>query len=245
MKEIVLLLIKFFDKEEYADAFINSGEMLCRTLQEFKCMYDEERGDKYEGVSAWFQPDKIKYTLIAENKNVISEDVLVDGIVSPVVLHDNSCDDFNIYCMYAVKIEEFSESYETEHEKQAIVEKLNSIVKEKCSLSEELLRLGKFAVVIFKVGEFVEKLNAFLDKMNFEHWNGLVGYYNPNEFNGIFDGMESVFRKRDIYKHQNEYRFLFNSKNTTRIIRIGSLEDMAFKISTERINQTLRLELNT
>ena len=73
-------------------------------------MYDEERGDKYEGVSAWFQPDKIKYTLIAENKNVISEDVLVDGIVSPVVLHDNSCDDFNIYCMYAVKIEEFSES---------------------------------------------------------------------------------------------------------------------------------------
>lgn len=38
----IYMLVKVFDKEEYADAFLQHGEMLCRTLGEFKRIEGDE-----------------------------------------------------------------------------------------------------------------------------------------------------------------------------------------------------------
>lgn len=48
----IYLLIKIFDKEEHADAFIQNGDMFCKTLGDFKKIEDSDvRGDAYEAVT--------------------------------------------------------------------------------------------------------------------------------------------------------------------------------------------------
>ena len=50
MSRKIYCLIKAYDSEEYAKAFINTGEMYCKTLEEFNEINDDnERGDRFEG----------------------------------------------------------------------------------------------------------------------------------------------------------------------------------------------------
>lgn len=38
----IYLLVKIFEREEHADAFLEKGEMFCRTLGDFKKIEDDE-----------------------------------------------------------------------------------------------------------------------------------------------------------------------------------------------------------
>ncbi|QFY44191.1 hypothetical protein F6R98_17395 [Candidatus Methylospira mobilis] len=82
-------------------------------------------------------------------------------------------------------------------------------------------------------------------KSIFPRWLG--GHtYEPETFYGSFKGIEPVFRKRNIYSYQNEYRFAFYNKNNdieNKIIRIGSLSDFAKKIPIKFLNE-IKIELS-
>jgi hypothetical protein len=239
-------LIKIFDKEENADAFIKSGDLFSRTLGDFKRIEDDgARGDVYEGVTGWHQPDRISLSIAFEDKDGLERTLPIEKLAGPFVIQNTGYDRLNVYCMYAVKIPEFEEPCETEEERLRAVEKINRMLKEKSTLSDKALSLGEFAVVVYRVGDFLDRVNKASDDRNFTCWNGAIGYYDPQTFHGTFEELEAIFRKRNTYEHQNEYRFAFGSHEPegAKTIRVGSLEDIAFKIQTCEINEKLQLRL--
>lgn len=124
MSSRIYMLIKVFDKEEYVDAFIQKGEMFCRTLGDFKKIIDDYvRGDAYEAVTDWHQPDQITLTFSYKDNDGVEHSFPAEGLGGPVVMQNNGYDFLNLYCMYAVKVPEFEESYETEDERVSVVEK--------------------------------------------------------------------------------------------------------------------------
>ncbi len=242
----IYLLIKVFDKEEYADAFIQKGELFCRTLGDFKRIEnDAARGDTYEGVTDWHQPDKITLTLTFKDKDGVEKTIPIEKLAGPVVVQSNGYDKLNLYCMYAVNSQEFEESYETEEERIRIVESINTMLKERSTLSNEVQSLGEFAVVVYQVEKFIGRVKNAAKEGNFACWNGLIDYYDPDTFHGSFKELEAVFRKRSIYKHQNEYRFAFGSHGPAgnKVIHLGSLESIAIKVPTREINDKVQLKL--
>jgi hypothetical protein len=242
----IFFLIKVYDKEEHADAFLNNGEMFCRTLGDFKKIEDDgARGDAYEGVTHWHQPDKISLILSYKDKDGIEHPIPLDGLAGPVVIQSNGYNRLNLFCMYAVKIPEFEESYETEEERLLVVEKINSLLKVKTALNDEMMSLGEYAVVVYQVEDFVSRVKKKTKEQKFYCWSGAIKYYAPDTFHGSFKELESVFRKRNTYAHQNEYRFVFESHQPegSKIIRLGSLDDIAFKVPTREFNEKVQLKL--
>jgi hypothetical protein len=239
------LLIKVFDEEKYANAFIQKGELFCRTLGDFKRSDDNWRGDSYEAVTDWHQPGHVKLTVTFKDKDALEKTIAIDTLTGPVVIQNNGYDRLNLYCMYAVKAPEFEESYEIEQERVLIVEKFNELLKKRLTLSNEVLSLGEFAVVIYRVEDFINKVKKAAEVKSFACWSGLIEYYDPNTFHGSFKELESLFKKRKIYEHQNEYRFTFGSNDPegSKCIHLGPLHDIAIKIPTREINDKIQLKL--
>jgi hypothetical protein len=246
MTSRIYLLIKVFDQEKHADAFIQNGEIFCRTLGDFKRIDDNaRRGDAYEAVTDWYQPDQIKLTITFKDNDGVEKTVPIEGLAGPVVMQNNGYDRLNLYCMYAVKIQEFEESYETEEERVAVVKKINAMLKERSTLSEEVLTLGEFAVVIYKVDDFISMVQKAAKEKNFACWNGLIGYYDPDTYHGNFSEIEAVFRKRNLYENQREYRFAFGSHEPegNKVIHLGPLDGIAIKVPTREINDKIELKI--
>jgi hypothetical protein len=245
MTSRIYLLIKVFDREEYADAFIQKGEMFCRTLGDFKRIDDPGRGDAYEAVTDWHQPDQVKLTITIKDNDGIEKTIPIEGLAGPVVMQSNGYDKLNLYCMYAVKAKEFEETYETEEERVVIVKKINAMLKERSTLSDEVISLGEFAVVVYQVEDFIDKVKKAAKEKSFACWNGLISYYDPDTFHGSFQELEAVFKKRNVYEHQNEYRFAFGSHEPegSKVIHLGSLDGIAIKIPTREVNDKIQLRL--
>ncbi len=246
MTQKIALLVKVFDKEEYADAFIQTGEMFCKTIGQFKRIEDDAaRGDQYEAPSAWYQSDRISLTISLKAPGVEDKPFPIEGLIGPVVMASTEFDRLNAFCMYAVTIPDFKESFETEEERLRVVEKINLMLKAHTALDERVRSLGEHAVLIFKVADFFDKVSNAAKSEGYSSWRGLVDYFDPEAFHGNFGEVESVFRKRDIYSYQNEFRFVFDSGKPegAKTLHVGSLDGVAFKLRTSEINRKLELKL--
>ena len=76
--------------------------------------------------------------------------------------------------------------------------------------------------------------------------SGLVKYYNAETFHGHFDGIDAIFRKRDEYQHQREYRFAIDTlvTGTEPInLEIGDISDITMRCNAADINKTLEIKL--
>lgn len=243
MPKKILLLLKVFDKEEYADAFLQSGEMFCKTIGDFKRIEgDAARGDKFEAPSQFYQPDRVSMVISFTKPDGEVKSFPVDGLAGPLVMQATAHDRLNVFCMYAFTVPDFEESYTTEEERLQSVERINSLLKVHAQLSEEMLSFGGHAVLITNVSEFFDKVNAAALSDGSAIYRGLVDYYDPETFHGSFGEVEAVFKKRKEYSYQKEFRFVFDSGKPygARSLRAGSLAGIAFKLKTSEIN---RLEL--
>lgn len=246
MNAKIYTLIKIFDTEAHADAFIENGEMYCRTLGHFKKLEDGElRGDVYEGIISWLQPDQISVSISYKPENEEEKFIEIKELAAPVVIEHASYDRLNVYCMYAMKIPAFNETYETEEEKKQLVDKLNTKIRDGNKLGPEVVAFGEFAVMIYNVQDFINKVKETLQKKNFRQWHGPITYYDPETFSGSFDGIKAAFRKRNIYASQNEFRFAFdtNAPEGAQTIHVGNLSGIAIKIPTKDINDQVKIEL--
>lgn len=247
MESRIYLLIKVFDREEHADAFINQGEMYCRTLGEFKRIEgDEVRGDAYEGVTDWHQPDQIKLvTIDYKDKNGVEHSFPITKLGGPFIVQHTGFDRLNLFCMYALKADKPEGSYETEEERIKLVEQLNDRLKIQSTVRDEVLALGGFAVVIYKIEDFINKVKHTAKIIGADCQGGSVCYYDPATFHGSFNDREAIFQKRNAYAYQNEYRLVLDlaEGEGAMKIHIGSLADIAFKSPTSEINPKVQLRL--
>jgi hypothetical protein len=102
-----------------------------------------------------------------------------------------------------------------------------------------------FQWLFYQVEDFIYRVKQAAKSQSLACWNGVIKYYDPDTFHGSFKELEAVFRKRNIYAHQNEHRFAFGSHGPegVKTIRVGSLDEIAFKVSTKEINHTVQIKL--
>ena len=250
MSKKIYCLIKACDREEFAKAFINAGEMYCSTLKEFKEIEgDDERRDRFEGTSHWFQPKDIKmsFTIRNVNNQVINTiDLGESDLAGPTVIQPAILDGFNLFCMYAVVIENFEESYSTEDEKRLLKEKINRSIADQIRIDSRCHNFGDYAVVICNVERFIKAVESHAKNNNMKIYHGLVEYFDPETFTGSFKGVEAIFRKRKKYRYQNEFRFALNTSSETHetvTIKVGTLNEFAFIGPLRDIIERLKIEI--
>lgn len=246
MKLRIPLMMKVFREEQHADAFLQRGELYCLNLAYFKRLEDGEgRGDPYEGVTDWFQPDQIELRIKLKGPDGNEQDLHLDDLAGPVSVQYNGYDPLNLFCLHAIKIPEFEETFSSEAERLMVIEKINSMLKERTALSEKMQSMGDFAVLIHKVDSFRDRVGLAAKAKKLNLARGLVEYYDPETFHGSFRGLESVFRKRKSFEHQSEYRFCFQSQIPIEklYLHVGSLEDIALKVPTKEISKKLEIKL--
>ncbi|TRO27448.1 hypothetical protein EQ831_23605 [Pseudomonas sp. ALS1279] len=246
MARKIVLLVKVFDKEEYADAFIATGEMFCKTIGQFKRIEgDAARGDQFEAPWGWHQPDGISLRISYKTSGGEEKSFPIDDLAGPLVMQRAALDHLNAFCMYAVTIPDFEETYETEEERMRVVEKVNSMLKGHAKINEEMLSLGEHAVVIFEVENFIDKVSKAAKSEGYSIWGKLVDYFDPDSFDGSFGEIESLFKKRNIYSYQKEFRFVFDSgkPGVATTLHAGHLGKISFKVKTSEINSKFELKL--
>lgn len=247
MENKILLLIKVFDKEEFADKFIQQGEMLCQTIKNFKQTTDSIRGDPYEAVSGWYQPEHVTITIAGTTPGGVSTSRDITDISGPVVEQSHAHDGVNVYCMYAISAPAFNESYDDEEERLQVVQKINAMMKERSKLADEMLSFGEHAVIIYRIPKFIENVQAKAKFEGRQSWVAPVNYFDPNTFSGSFGEIEAIFQKRKCYEYQQEFRFAFfgDQPEQRLFLKLGSLEELApIKIKTRDINSAIQIRLD-
>ncbi|HUX91217.1 MAG TPA: hypothetical protein VMV48_11080 [Gallionellaceae bacterium] len=249
MKKIIYCLVKIFNKidEVHADSFLNSGEMYCRALKKFKEIEDNEtRGDRYEGLTHWIQPKDAIITLKLEKsiEGVPNEIIIKENdLAAPTVIQSTEYDFHNVYCMYAIAIDDFKFEYSTEEERLALQKEINNKLSKQIEIDNKVSsELGNVAIVITNVKEFIGRVKEYSDE-NVHH--GFVEYFEEKSQTALFAGMNAIFKKRSIYAYQNEYRFVFVPKENLdcRIFSIGNLEDIAYKTTIDELQNSINVTI--
>ena len=206
--QTVLFLIKFLSGEERAESMVR-GLLHAKRLAHFKKREDAEadrrldphedaeadgRLDPHEGTSSWMQPGSVELEINGWN--------LTPDLAGPVQVQPRDLDHLNVFCVHAAHIDT------TPPEGTAV-----SVddVRRRLLVPERCLKLGEHAVVVKDVPEFMRRFGAAIARERYRAWSHLVRYYDPSTFDGHFDGIDAVFRKRIKYGYQREYRFAIDT----------------------------------
>lgn len=186
-------------------------------LKFFKAYEEEDPcniGDKHEGTSGWFQPDQIRLKI---QDPLTGEEHVVEGFSGPVRMGLNRHNDYHVYCMSALHFDDEG-GFETVEE-----------VKASMKLDIDSGDLGEFCSII-AAGPFTERLDSVLrETPNIAWGRDLVEYFDPDNFSGSFEEDTAIFRKKNCFSHQKEYRiFVYDgiSGDDPRVINIGDLSDI-------------------
>lgn len=229
MSKTIFFFVKIFDDKNYALDFMN-GKMFSNRLSYFRNLEESQsanRGDKNEGLVSLFQPEQV---------NVEINGRLLTDLAGPISIKMNWHDNLNVFCIYAAHSGDF-ESLNTENFNE---------FKKQLEIPEECLKLGKYAVIITSVSKFIERVQLATDKYDFGLQADLVEYYDPVTFHGSFNENEAVFKKRDEYSHQKEYRFAFDCGVTGEdplVVEIGDISDITMLCDASDVNVKLEMKL--
>lgn len=229
---IIYAFVKLFETKEYAESFVN-GKLFMNTIGSFKKYEDkfgELRGDKYEGIIALYQPDKLGEIKLGEVSIPASD------LAAPIVISDNHLLKNNVFCIYSLN----SRGYDS------VSAETLSDFKRTLELHESCFGLGKFCVVITNAMEFIERCKSALEKENLNADLGLVDYYNDHEFHGQMSKDKLGFQKSHLYAHQREYRIKIDtnrSEPSPYILDVGDLSDIAVITTPKEFNDQLELKL--
>ena len=199
-----------FGSKEFMEDLLENGTIFLNTVNAFKKMEDNYRGDKDEGVSDIIQAEYAEMELqlppalggktIRLDKN--------NGLVGPITISDKDYTNTNIYSLYMIYADE---SFKAD---------------------ERVLQFGDYFVMIHKPEEFMNRMNKALEDSGYRYSYGSVKYINKNEYQGSMN----IFNKFSDYSYQNEYRYhVINNEDKPIILNLGCLKDIAQLLPSEAI----------
>ena len=224
--ETIFYLVKFFEKESPAKEFVH-GRIFANRLSWFKQAEDSDesgRMDRHEGTTAWLQPGECRVVLNGMD--------LSDDLAGPLQVQMDWVSDLNVFCLHAAHSGDLDLASLSNDNVEALQQELT--IPQKC------LSLGKYAVVVMNVPEFINRMRSFARAKNYPgiKW-GLVKYYNPETFHGNIPDEEAAFWKQNHCSYQREFRFAMNSGSsgvTPLIMNIGDISDITLQLESSALN---------
>ena len=238
----ILFLVKFFEREEYADAFLQ-GKLYLNRLSFFKkyeetASFAEGRKDIREAITSWHQPKDVKrITIIPKwRKSIV---LTSKDIASPVMTGHDGFDDVHLYCMYAVK----ADNIEFDGERLIFdsPEDLKRVEKQ-IKIDERNFSFGEFAIVVINPQLFCDQVKNTVESEGYFFGCSIIQYYDKATFSGYFQPQDVLYRKEAAYSYQNEFRICINTKTlgeTPLILDVGDLSAFSVKIRSSIINNAL------
>ncbi|CAN2042496.1 conserved hypothetical protein [Candidatus Magnetomoraceae bacterium gMMP-15] len=201
-----------------------------QTFKEYEDSSGELRGDKYEGLCAIYQPDKIQ-TLKMGNHCVSPS-----SLTSPIVIYGDDLLSHNVFCLYSLNTQGFdSVSSETLTE-----------FKRALGLHTSCFGLGNYCVYIYNPAAFISRCQSTLNNLYVTGNMGLVEYVDENEFHGKLPENKLGFQKRSLFKQQREYRIKVDTGRVSPepyILDIGDINDISGMYSPQEFNEQLKIRL--
>ena len=220
----IFFLVKFFDNEVYARDFVN-GRIYANTLATFKALEgidNSGRADRHEGTIAWLQPDQGRLEINGMD--------ITGDLAGPTQLQKNWLDHLHVFWLHAVH----SGSLDIANVSNENIEEL----RQQFIIPDECRALGKHAVVVNDVHEFVRRTEASAQDKGYRLARGLVRYYDPESFHGNFRDVESIFHKQDRHSYQREFRFVFDTglvSDAPLILEIGDISNIARRFDSAEL----------
>ena len=224
---MVPLLVKFFDEENYANDFLN-GILYSNRLSYFKRLEDHEgRGDKYEG-GIFLPSDETTIRLTATangDHNFESITIPPEDLAAAVRIGPNWFDHMNIFCMYSCYSSNVVDvSKDGNRAKKIFIQ-----------IQDDTSALGDYIVAISDISAFLLRFQQAVSRKSYESMYGGVKYFNPEAGSPSFKYKEeTIFMKRENFKHQKEYRLAFDTGTVGSDavkLNIGSIEDIAMRMT--------------
>ena len=227
-KKVILFFVKFFSRRKYARYFMD-GKVHAKRLSYFKGIDskdDSGRVDRHEGVIGWFQPGHGILT--------INEIDMTSDLAGPIEMQREWLNYRNVFCVYAA------------HSGDIDLSDMNSNkiedLRKQLRVSEDCQKLGRFAVIIRNIPEFLRRIESAAEGNGYRISRGFVEYYDPHSFHGSFSDWEAIFRKQNEYMYQQEYRFVIDTLvigDWPIDLEIGDIRDISLCLETSKINTEL------
>ena len=205
------------------------GKVYANRLSYFKGVEgtdDSGRADRHEGVIGWFQPNQGRLT--------INDMDITGDLAGPIEMQREWLNYRHLFCVHAAHMGDINLGNLSAHNVEDLRKQLE--------LSEDCLKLGKFAVVIKNIPEFMKRIESAVEQKDYRLSRGLVKYYDPDVFRGSFSDWKAVFRKRSEYKYQQEYRFIIDTLVTGDwpiVLTVGDIRDITSCFCASKINEEL------
>ena len=226
----ILGLVKILETEDYSGRFI-AGNLSLNRLPYFKGIEEARtitRKDKHEGVVQWLQSQHIQLEINGHD--------FTDDLAGPLSVQMNWLDHIHVLCVTALHSADLNL-------KQLCPDNM-PLLKQQLEIDSACSAFGQYAIAVTNVTEFFKRFEAAVKRRNLKMCRGLVRYYDPETFHGGWDGVESIFWKRNEYQYQKEYRFAVDTGtlgSDPMILDIGALEDITACVPTTKFNSLLRI----
>ena len=146
-------------------------------------------------------------------------------------------DHFNVFCMYAG----YSGAF-----KEISTDNLQCFQKQ-LEIPEECTKLGRYAVLIKNVTEFIKRVRVAAERENYEIWWRLLRYYDPEVGTPRLESsLDSIFSKSKEYEYQREFRFAIDNGSVGRnhiILDIGEIDDITMCMDSREINRQIDIRI--
>ena len=224
-------LVKFCEKEEWADDFIK-GNLYLNRLSYFKKKEakDDYRFDKCEAVASWLQPSGISINFSSHPEL----DIHPEDLGAPVSISFDHHDHLHILCLYAIHTGRFECVDGLIDCSEEDVDEL----KEQLRIHENCFKFGGYAIIV-KANDFLNRVKNAIEKSRYAGRMKLVDYYDPNLFNGNFLDHDIPFKKQQKHSYQNEFRIAVNNGTAgddPLCIEVGDLSDISAKVEAVKLN---------
>ena len=221
----VLFLVKFFDNPDYAEDFVN-GRIFANRLSKFKQAENGDesgRMDRHEGTTDWLQPGNIRLTINGMDMS--------DDLAGPLEIQAGWLNHLNVFCLHA--------AHTGDLDLASLSNDNIEILRQKLTIPDGCLLLGKYAVVVRNVSEFIDRMESAARAKGYRIARGLVKYYDPATVHRSFRDVESVFQKQEQYSYQREFRFVIDRglwEEPHLIMDIGDLRDITLQLESTELN---------
>jgi hypothetical protein len=228
--ETVFFLVKLFDKEEYAKAFLR-GQLYMNSLKYFRelGLSADGRGDPDEGIDGLFQPSQGGQFKVGDHE------ISMGDIIGPIKIRSANNDELNLCCFFSAN----TSGLELTNE-----EDMDTLAKH-LYMSPQCFEMGHSAVLIHNATEFFNRVETSIKANDFEGGCGLVTYFDPETSHGRHD--PPGFWKNKRFAWQREYRIGVDRDSGSAspyMLEVGPLDDICTLIDPRDLNSQLKIQYN-